>query len=50
MTVATLLDMTRLLLDLHMIAGKQRTIEDFASRLRTIRERHARKARFIFLL
>jgi hypothetical protein len=36
-----------LLLDLRTIAEERGAIEDFASRLRTIRERHARKERFI---
>ncbi|MGK2873620.1 MAG: hypothetical protein ACSLFL_15410 [Alphaproteobacteria bacterium] len=36
-----------LLHDLRIIAGEQGASEDFASRLRTIRERHARKERFI---
>jgi hypothetical protein len=36
-----------LLLDLRTIAEERGTIEDFAGRLRTIRERHARKERFI---
>ena len=33
--------------DLRTIAGEQGASEDFARRLRTIRERHARKERFI---
>jgi hypothetical protein len=36
-----------LLLDLRTIAEERGAIEDFAGRLRTIRERHARKERFI---
>ncbi len=36
-----------LLLDLRAIAEERGTIEDFAGRLRLIRERHARKGRFI---
>jgi len=36
-----------LLLDLRAIAEERGAVEDFASRLRTIRERHARKERFI---
>ncbi len=36
-----------LLLDLRTIAEERSAVEDFASQLRTIRERHARKARFI---
>ena len=36
-----------LLLDLRMIAEEAGTIAEFARRLRTIRERHARKERFI---
>ena len=36
-----------LLHDLRIIAGEQGAIEGFASRLGTIRERHARKERFI---
>jgi hypothetical protein len=36
-----------LLLDLRVIAAEQGTARDFADRLRIIRERHARKERFI---
>ena len=36
-----------LLFDLRAIAEERGAIEDFAGRLRTIRERHARKERFI---
>ena len=36
-----------LLLDLRMIADEGGTIAEFARRLRMIRERHARKERFI---
>jgi hypothetical protein len=38
---------TALLLDLHAIAEEQGAPGDFAGRLRSIRERHARKERFI---
>jgi uncharacterized Zn finger protein len=36
-----------LLLDLQTIAQERRTTEDFTRRLSAIRERHARKERFI---